>query len=138
MKKLGLFLVTVLFLSGVNMASVNSLRMQSQNTVSEMQKPQKGEQKSPEEMAKAATQKMVDELGLSKAQEAKVLQINQMFAKKQSEIKSKMKDASETEKVTLKQEMKKATGEKNKQIKEVLTPEQAKKLSEAAASKKKK
>lgn len=67
---------------------------------------------------------------MTKDQESKVLEINQEFMKKQADIRSKMSNASDSEREPLKKEMKKYNQAKNKQIKAQLTSDQLKLYSE--------
>lgn len=130
MKKLGLLVVTVLFVTGVSSTFGSNVGHLSQKTEFQIQKPIKGQKMDAEKMAQKQTQKLVEELKLTKGQESKVLEINQEFMKKQADIRSKMSSASDAEKEPLKKEMKKNNQEKNKQIKALLTEDQVKLYSE--------
>jgi len=127
-------LVLVLFiLSGVSLSYASA----SASQTIEMQKPKKGGNATPEKKAEMQTQKLVQELGLNKDQEAKVLEVYKAFFAKQTELKAKMEAAGDDAKEAVKKEMKKAGNERNKQLEAILTPEQAKKMKEMAQEKKK-
>lgn len=136
MKKLGLLLVTVLFVTGISSTFGSNAGHLSQKTEFQIQKPKKGQKMDAEKMAQKQTQKLVEELKLTKDQESKILEINQEFLKKQAEIKSKMSSATDAEKEPLKKEMRKNGQEKNKQIKALLTADQAKLYNEMQKKKK--
>jgi Spy/CpxP family protein refolding chaperone len=80
----------------------------------------------PEEMVKRQTQRLVEELKLNKDQEAKVQAINKKYMGKQSFDFAKMRDASDEERQKMREEMMKVQAERNKEIRAVLTPDQAK------------
>ncbi len=80
----------------------------------------------PEEMVKRQTQRLVEELKLNKDQEAKVLAINKKYMENRSFDWQKMRDASDEERTKMREEMRKVQEERSKEIKAVLTPEQAK------------
>ena len=81
---------------------------------------------SPEQMLQRQTQRLVEELKLNKEQEAKVLAINKKYQEKQPFDFAKMRDASDEERTKMFEDMRKIQAEKNKEIRTILTPEQAK------------
>jgi len=128
MKKLGVLLMVLLFVSGITYAQRGSGERPSKAV--EQGRPGAGRgdrpQMNPEEMLKRQTQRLVDELKLNKDQEAKVTAINKKYMDKQSGDWSKMRDASDEERAKMRDERMKIQAEKNKEIKAVLTPEQVK------------
>jgi len=129
MKKLGVLLVVLLFVSGITYAQERGSGERPSKAV-EQGKPGVGRgdrpQMNPEEMIKRQTQRLVDELKLTKEQEAKVLAINKKYMEKQSGDRAKMREASDEEIQKMREEMQKVQAEKNKEIKAILTPEQVK------------
>jgi Spy/CpxP family protein refolding chaperone len=75
---------------------------------------------------KRQTQRLVEELKLNKDQETKVQAINKKYMGKQSFDFAKMRDASDEERQKMRDEMMKVQAERNKEIRAVLTPDQAK------------
>lgn len=128
MKKLGVLIMVLLFISGNTYAQRGSGERPSKAV--EQGKPGAGRgdrpQMNPEEMLKRQTQRLVEELKLNKEQEAKVTAINKKYLDKQSGDWSKMRDATEEERTKMRDERMKIQTEKNKEIRAVLTPEQAK------------
>ena len=125
MKKLGVLLVVLLFVSGITYAQRGTGERPSKTV--EQGKPGAGRpQMNPEEMLKRQTQRLVDELKLTKEQEVKVAAINKKYMDKQSGDRAKMREASDEEIQKMRDEMQKNQAEKNKEIKAVLTPEQVK------------
>ncbi len=128
MKKLGVLLMVLLFVSGITYAQRGSGERPSKSM--EQGRPGAGRgdrpQMNPEEMLKRQTQRLVDELKLNKDQEAKVVAINKKYMDKQSGDWSKMRDASDEERTKMRDAMRKVQDEKNKEIKAILTPEQVK------------
>lgn len=129
MKKLGVLLVVFLLVSGITYAQGRGGGDRPSKTM-----PQGGpgagrgdrSQMNPEEMLKRQTQRLVEELKLTKDQEAKVLAINKKYQGKQSSDWSKMRDASDEERAKMREETAKVQTEKNKEIRAILTPGQAK------------
>ena len=129
MKKLGVLFVILLLVSGITYAQGRGGGERPSKTM-----PQGGPgagrgdrpQMNPEEMIKRQTQRLVEELKLTKDQEAKVLAINKKYQGKQSFDWSKMRDASDEERTKMREEMTKVQTERNKEIRAILTPEQAK------------
>ena len=128
MKKLGVLVMVLLFVSGITYAQRGSGERPSKTI--EQGKPGAGRgdrpQMNPDEMLKRQTQRLVEELKLNKDQEAKVTAINKKYMDKQSGDWSKMRDASDEERAKMRDERMKIQAEKNKEIKAVLTPEQVK------------
>lgn len=134
MKKLSVLVVVFLFLAGATMAQERGGGQRPSRT--EQGRPggqggpggQRGDrpQFSPEEMLKRQTQRLVEELKLTKEQEAKVTAINKKYMEKQSFDWSKMRDASDEERAKMREERMKVQAEKDKEIKAILTAEQVK------------
>jgi Spy/CpxP family protein refolding chaperone len=123
MKKV--FIVLFLLLS-VAAASVAQER-------GEGQRPQSGQRPprmNPDEMVKRQTEMMVKELGLNKDQEAKVAAINKKYQEKTSGMWGQMRDADQSKRDEMRQKMQAIQQEKAKEIKALLTAEQAKKYDE--------
>lgn len=126
MKRFGVLLVVLLLVAGITNAQERGGGERPSKTA-----PQGGPrgtrpQMNPEEMVKRQTQRLVDELKLTKEQEAKVTAINKKYMEKRPVDFSKMRDASDEERKKMFEEMRKSQQEKNKEIRAVLTPEQAK------------
>jgi periplasmic protein CpxP/Spy len=129
MKKLGVLLVVLLFVAGNTYAQERGSGERPSKAVEQGKtgavrggRPQMN----PEEMIKRQTQRLVDELKLTKEQETKVTAINKKYMDMQSGNMAKMRDASDEEIQKMRDEMQKNQAEKNKEIKAVLTPEQVK------------
>jgi len=126
MKKLGVLVVMLLLIAGItNAQERGDGNRPSKNA------PQGGPrgdrpQMNPEEMLKRQTQRLVDELKLNKDQEAKVTAIYKKYQGKQNFDFAKMRDASDEERKKMREEMMKVQAERNKEIRAILTPEQAK------------
>lgn len=105
MKKLLLLLVAAFTLSGVAMA----------------QGPM---QMDPKEMAKFMTEHMVGQYELNKDQEAKVLAVNEEFAKEMFSNPMNFMEMGDEERQAFMQKMQKMTETRDKKFKEILTPEQ--------------
>jgi Spy/CpxP family protein refolding chaperone len=127
MKKLGLLLIILFLVAGATYAQERGGGGRPSKTM-----PQGGPgrgnrpQMNPEEMVKRQTQRLVEELKLNKDQEAKVQAINKKYMGKQSFDFAKMRDASDEERQKMREEMMKVQAERNKEIRAVLTPDQAK------------
>jgi Spy/CpxP family protein refolding chaperone len=126
MKKIGILLVAFLLVAGISYAQERGGGDRPSKSM-----PQGGPrgdrpQMNPEEMIKRQTQRLVDELKLNKDQEAKVLAINKKYTEKRPFDFAKMRDASDEERAKMREEMLKIQAERNKEIRAVLTPEQAK------------
>ena len=85
-----------------------------------------GQNMSPEEMIKMQTQRLVEQYKLNKDQEAKVTAINKKYSQNQTTDFSKMRDASDEERTKMRDAMQKVQADKNKEIRAVLTADQAK------------
>ena len=83
-------------------------------------------QMTPEQMQQRQTQRLVEQLKLSKVQEAQVVAINKKYAEKNPVDWSKMRDASDDERAKMRETRMKVQAEKDKEIKAILTPEQVK------------
>lgn len=130
MKKLGVLLIAFLLVSGISLAQERGGGERPSKSM-----PQGGPrgdrpQMNPEEMVKRQTQRLVDDLKLNKDQESKVLAINKKYLEKRPFDFAKMRDASDEERAKMRDEMRKAQVERNKEIRAILTPEQAKTFDE--------
>jgi len=116
MKKLGVLIMVLLFVSGITYAQRGGGERPSKAV--EQGKPGAGRgdrpQMNPEEMLKRQTQRLVDELKLTKDQEAKVTAINKKYMGKQSVDFSKMRDASDEERTKMREERAKIQAEKTR------------------------
>ena len=128
MKRLGVLALVILFAVGITYAQERGGGDRPSKVTGQGAPGNRGgrPQMSPEEMLKRQTQRLVDELKLNKDQEAKVLAINKKYMEKNPIDFSKMRDATDDERAKMRDEMMKVQNEKNKEIKAVLTPEQAK------------
>ena len=128
MKKLGVLVMVLLFVSGITYAQRGSGERPSKTV--EQGKPGAGKGNRPqmnlEDMIKRQTQRLVDELKLTKEQEAKVLTINKKYMDKQTFDFSKMRDATDEERTKMRESMQKVQAEKDKEIKAILTADQVK------------
>jgi Spy/CpxP family protein refolding chaperone len=84
-----------------------------------------GQNMDPAEMLKMQTQRLVEQYKLNKDQEAKVTAINKKYSQNQTDF-SRMRDASDEERTKMRDAMQKVQAEKNKEIRAVLTADQAK------------
>lgn len=126
MKKISLLMVLFLILSGVTFAQE---RGGGERPSRSAQQGPRGDrsQMTPEQRAQRMNQQLVEELKLTKEQEQKVAAINKKYAEKQSSVDwSKMRDASDAERVKMRESMMKVQGEKDKEIKAVLNADQVK------------
>jgi Spy/CpxP family protein refolding chaperone len=126
MKKIGILLVAFLLVASISNAQERGGGERPSKTA-----PQGGSrggrpQMNPEEMVKRQTQRLVEELKLNKDQEAKVTAINKKYTEKRPFDFAKMRDASDDERAKMREEMMKIQAERNKEIRAVLTPDQAK------------
>jgi Spy/CpxP family protein refolding chaperone len=80
----------------------------------------------PEERLKMQTQRLVEQYKLNKDQETKVTAINKKYSQNQSTDFSRMRDASDAERTKMMEAMQKVQADRNKEIRAVLTPDQAK------------
>jgi periplasmic protein CpxP/Spy len=122
MKKLIVLFLSLMLVAGFTYAQERD----------EGDRPSKGGQDrpkmTPEEMAKHQTQRLVKELNLNKEQEAKVLDIHKKYMEKRPVDFSKMRDASEADRKKMFEEMEKVQDQRNKEIRAILTADQAKKF----------
>jgi len=84
------------------------------------------QQMTPEQRLQRETQRLVEQLKLTKEQEAKVTAINKKYQEKQNFDWSKMRDASDDERAKMRAERIKIQGEKDKEIKTILKADQVK------------
>jgi Spy/CpxP family protein refolding chaperone len=121
MKKLGVLLVVLLFTTGITFSQERGGGDRPSKTMGPGQGNRGNRpQMSPEQMLQRQTQRLVEE------QEAKVLAINKKYQEKQPFDFAKMRDASDEERTKMFEDMRKIQAEKNKEIRTILTPEQAK------------
>lgn len=130
MKRIGILLVAFLLVAGISNAQERGGGDRPSKSA-----PQGGPrgdrpQMNPEEMLKRQTQRLVEELKLNKDQEAKVMAINKKYNEKRPFDFAKMRDASDEERAKMREEMTKIQADKNKEIRAILTPEQAKTFDE--------
>jgi periplasmic protein CpxP/Spy len=85
-----------------------------------------GQNMDPAERLKMQTQRLVEQYKLNKDQEAKVTAINKKYSQNQTTDFSRMRDASDEERTKMREEMQKVNAAKNKEIRAVLTADQAK------------
>lgn len=128
MKKLGIILVVLLFVSGVTFAQERGGGDRPSKTMDRGGQGRGGDRQmmTPEQRLARQTKQLVDELKLNKDQEAKVLAINKKYMEKQNFDFSKMRDASDEERTKMREEMQKVNAERGKEIKAVLTADQVK------------
>lgn len=125
MKKLGVFIVILLLVTGITNAQERGAGDRPSKNASEANRTNRA-QMNPEEMIKRQTQRLTTELKLSKDQEAKVSEVYKKYQGKQNVDFAKMRDASDEERKKMREEMMKVQTERNKEIRAILTPEQAK------------
>jgi len=128
MKKLGLILVVLMLVAGTNYAQERGGGQRPSQAAGQGQgrpNAQGRQNMSPEEMVKAQTKRLVDELKLNKDQEAKITAIYKKSANNTTDF-QKMRDASEAERTKMRETMQKTRDQQEKDIKAVLTPEQVK------------
>lgn len=128
MKKLGVLLVILLFTTGITFSQERGGGQRPSRTMGPGGQGNRGDrqQMTPEQRLQRQTKQLVDELKLNKDQEAKVLAINKKYMEKQPFDYSKMRDASDEERTKMREERMKIQGEKDKEIKTMLTPAQVK------------
>ena len=128
MKNSGILLVVLMFATGITFAQERGGGQRPSKTMEQGRPGGQGnrQQMTPEQRLQRQTQRLVEELKLTKEQEAKVLAINKKYMEKQTGDWSKMRDASDEERAKMREEMQKIQVEKNKEIKAVLTQEQVK------------
>lgn len=134
MKRIGVLLVVLLFVSGITYAQERGAGGRPSQTNPQGRpggRPGGGpggnrQQMNPEEMLKRQTQRLVEELKLNKDQEAKVTAINKKYSQNQTVDFAKMRDASDEERAKMRDAMQKVQADKNKEIRAILTADQAK------------
>lgn len=107
MKKLGLMILAILIGTTMSMAQMGG-----------------GRDFNPEEMAKRQTQELKEKLGLDKAQEKKVYDLNIASGKKMSAMRDQMMNG---DRDAMREKMTKMREEQNKEMKKILTEAQYKK-----------
>lgn len=125
MKKLGVLVVILLLVTGITNAQERGGGDRPSKSAPQGQRGDRP-QMNPEEMLKRQTQRLVEELKLNKDQEAKATAIYKKYQGKQNVDFAKMRDASDEERKKMREEMMKVQTERNKEIRAILTPEQAK------------
>jgi Spy/CpxP family protein refolding chaperone len=128
MKKLGILIVMLLIVSGITYAQERGGGERPSRTMPQGGPGARGDrpQMTPEQMIQRQTQRLVEELKLTKDQEAKVTAINKKYMQNQSFDWSKMRDASDEERTKMRETMTKVQAEKEKEIKAILTADQIK------------
>lgn len=126
MKKFAILFVVLLFAAGATIAQERGGGQRPSKSMNGRPGGQGRMQMDPEQMAQRQTQRLVDELKLNKDQEAKVLAINKKYIKDHPFDWQKMRDATDEERTKMREEMRKVQEDHNKEIKAVLTTEQAK------------
>lgn len=117
-----------LILSGITFAQERGGGERPSKTTQQGRSGTRGDrpQMTPEQRLQRQTQQLVEQLKLTKDQEAKVTAINKKYAEKQPFDFSKMRDASDDERAKMREAMTKVQAEKNKEIKALLTADQVK------------
>lgn len=128
MKRISLLLVMFLFVSGITIAQERGGGQRPSRTQEQGRPGGMGDrqQMTPEQRLQRETQRLVEQLKLTKEQEAKVTAINKKYQEKQSFDWSKMRDASDDERAKMRAERTKIQGEKDKEIKTILKADQVK------------
>jgi protein CpxP len=128
MKRFGVLLLVILFAVGFSFAQERGEGERPSKTVGKGGPGGPGgrPQMNPEEMLKRQTQRLVEELKLTKDQEAKVLAINKKYMDKNSGGWEKMRDASDEERTKMREAMRKVNEDRSKEIKAILTADQIK------------
>lgn len=127
MKKLGIVLVVILFVTGTTFAQERGGGARPSKTEQGRQ-GNRGDrpQMTPEQRAERMNKQLVDDLKLNKDQADKVAAINKKYMSKQTGDWSKMRDASEAERKTMRDAMMKVNDDREKEIKALLTADQMK------------
>ena len=110
MKKFLVLFAVLVFSVGVNYAQPGGQRQRM----------------SPEEREKM----MVDTLGLDASQQAKYHEISEKYRTKMQDMRQQMRDADESARQEMFPKMRAMMDERNKEIRAILTPDQAKKFDE--------
>lgn len=118
----------LLILSGITFAQERGGGERPSKTMQQGRPGDRGNrpQMTPEQRLQRQTQQLVEQLKLTKDQEAKVTAINKKYMEKQPFDWAKMRDASDDERAKMREEMIKVQAEKNKEIKAILTADQVK------------
>lgn len=133
MKRISVLLVVLLLVSGITYAQERGAGGRP-SQASPQGRPGGGpggpggnrQQMNPEEMLKMQTQRLVEQYKLNKDQETKVTAINKKYSQNQTTDFSRMRDASDAERTKMRDAMQKVQADRNKEIRAVLTPDQAK------------
>lgn len=128
MKRISLLVVMFLILSGITFAQERGGGDRPSKSAQQGAPGNRGDrqQMTPEQRVQRQTQQLVEQLKLNKDQEQKVTAINKKYMDNQSFDWSKMRDASDAERAKMREERMKVQGEKDKEIKAVLTADQVK------------
>ncbi len=128
MKKISVLLVMLLILSGITFAQERGGGERPSRNATQGRPGGTGDrqQMTPEQRLQRQTKQLVEELKLTKDQEAKVTAINKKYMEKQSFDWSKMRDASDDERAKMREERNKIQAEKDKEIKAILKTDQIK------------
>jgi Spy/CpxP family protein refolding chaperone len=129
MKKISILMVMFLVLSGITFAQERGGGERPSRTQQSGRPGGMGDrqQMTPEQRIERQTQQLVEQLKLTKDQEAKVTAINKKYQDKQSSVDwSKMRDASDAERTKIRAEMTRVQAEKDKEIKAILKADQIK------------
>jgi len=127
MKNFGILVLVILFTAGYSFSQERGGgERPSKTSAGQGRRGGNRPQMNPEEFVKRQTQRLVEELKLNKDQEAKVTAINKKYMTKQSADFSKMRDASDEERKSMRENMRKMQAEKDKEIKAILTADQLK------------
>lgn len=128
MKRISLLVIMFLLVSGITIAQERGGGERPSRTQEQGRPGGMGErqQMTPEQRLQRETQRLVEQLKLTKEQEAQVTAINKKYQEKQSFDWSKMRDASDDERAKMRAERMKIQGEKDKEIKTILKADQVK------------
>lgn len=135
MKKLGFILIALMLVVGTTYAQERGSGRPSQTGQRPSQAGQgrpggqggfNGQRMDPEQMIKMQTQRLTEELKLTKDQEAKVTAIYKKYTGNNTMDFQKMRDASDAERTKMREEMQKTREKQEAEIKAVLTPAQVK------------
>lgn len=126
MKRVGFLLIAFLLMAGISNAQERGDGDRPSKSAPQSRQGVARPNMSPDELAQRMSERLVEELKLNKDQEAKVIAINKKYNEKRPFDFAKMRDASDAERAKMREEMMKIQAERNKEIRAVLTPEQAK------------
>jgi len=128
MKRLGVLLVMFLIVSGITFAQERGDGGRPSTSTQQGGPGARGNrmQMTPEQRLERQTKQLVEQLKLTKDQEAKVMAINKKYMEKQPMDFAKMRDASDDERAKMRETMMKVQADKDKEIKALLTADQIK------------